>query len=134
VLIAVITAGVLQETGFSFLQGLGKPRSHSPRETETQISLGAELVGRVTHIRDGDTIEVEGIPIRIANLDCAERGSDAGARATQRMRDLSALGPMICSLEGRRTYDREVGVCALVDGRDLGEILIAEGVCSRWHW
>ena len=33
------------------------------------------LVGMVTHVRDGDTIEVRGVPVRIANLDCAERGT-----------------------------------------------------------
>ena len=32
-------------------------------------------VGMVTHVRDGDTIEVRGVPVQIANLDCAERGT-----------------------------------------------------------
>lgn len=27
--------------------------------------LTSELVGRVTHVRDGDTIEVAGLPIRL---------------------------------------------------------------------
>lgn len=33
--------------------------------------------------------------------------------------------------DGRPSYDREVGRCALRDGRDLGEVLIAEGACGR---
>ena len=46
-------------------------------------------VGMVTHVRDGDTIEVRGLPVRIANLDCAERGACAGDRATALMRQLA---------------------------------------------
>lgn len=36
-------------------------------------------------MRDGDTIVVGLIPIRIANLDCAETGTAAGERATRRL-------------------------------------------------
>lgn len=89
--------------------------------------------GPVTHIRDGDTIEVRGVPIRIANLDCAETGTNAGRNATYRMVELAQRGPLLCRLEGRKSWDREVGVCDLADGRDVGEIMIAEGVCARWR-
>ena len=91
------------------------------------------LLGRVTHVRDADTIEVSGVPVRIANLDCAERGTTAGERATERMRQLVTLGPFSCQLAGRKSYDREVGLCALADGRDVGEILIQERQCGRWN-
>ncbi|WP_375689538.1 thermonuclease family protein [Pseudooceanicola sp. LIPI14-2-Ac024] len=89
--------------------------------------------GPVTHVRDGDTIEVRGTPVRIANLDCAERGTADGAEATFRMIEIAQKGPMLCRLEGRKSWDREVGVCALPDGRDIGEILISEGTCDRWQ-
>ena len=91
------------------------------------------LVDRVTRVRDGDTIVVGLIPIRIANLDCAESGTAAGERATRRAKELVANQTVQCRLEGRRSYDREVGVCALEDGRDFGQVLISEGVCSRWR-
>ncbi|WP_176559593.1 hypothetical protein [Rubellimicrobium roseum] len=49
------------------------------------------------------------------------------------MRDLVRSQAVTCNLEGRRSYDREVGTCALTDsGQDVGEILIGEGVCGRW--
>lgn len=118
--------------GAAWNGGTARPATSSkPART---FARGAELVGRVTHVRDGDTIEVAEVPVRIANLDCAERGTAAGTRATQRMRELSGLGPMTCRLEGRTSYDRQVGVCALPDGRDLGEVLIAEAICARWRW
>ena len=76
-------------------------------------------------MRDGDTIEVADTPVRIANLDCAERGDADGPRATSRMRELVARREVVCDLERRMGYDREVGTCALASsGEDLGEILI----------
>ena len=94
---------------------------------------GADLAGRVTHVRDGDTVEVSGVPVRIANLDCAESGTAAGEQATERMRQLARTGPFSCDLEGRMSYDRQVGTCQLADGRDVGEVLIGERQCGRWY-
>ena len=72
------------------------------------------------------------IPIRIANLDCAESGTAAGKRATRRAKQLVANQTVQCRLEGRRSYDRELGVCSLADGQDFGQVMISEGVCNRW--
>ena len=84
----------------------------------------ARLVGMVTHVRDGDTVEVRGVPVQIANLDCAERGTSAGDRATALMRQLAAGASATCTLEGRRSYDREVGVCNIPGVGDVGEAKI----------
>jgi endonuclease YncB( thermonuclease family) len=46
--------------------------------------------------------------------------------------ELTRKRKVICDLEGRRNYGREVGDCALLDGTDLGEVMIAEGWCGRW--
>ena len=91
------------------------------------------LIDRVTRVRDGDTIVVGLIPIRIANLDCAESGTAAGERATRRAKELVANQTVQCRLEGRRSYDREVVVCSLADGQDFGQVMISEGYCSRWR-
>ncbi|MFP1631953.1 thermonuclease family protein [Zhengella sp. ZM62] len=96
------------------------------------ISSGQEIVGRVTHVRDGDTIEVSGIPIRFGSLDCAESGTSAGERATARMRTLVAGQILTCYLNGRTSYDRKIGSCRLQDGRDLGAIMIRGGYCGRF--
>lgn len=94
---------------------------------------GSMLIDRVTRVRDGDTIVVGLIPIRIANLDCAESGTPAGERATRRAKQLVANQAVQCRLEGRRSYDREVGVCSLANGQDFGQVMISEGYCSRWR-
>lgn len=91
-----------------------------------------EVVGTVTHVRDGDTIEVAGVPIRFGSLDCAESGTSAGDRATRRMRTLVAGQRLTCYLNGRTSYDRKIGSCRLSDGRDLASILIREDYCRRY--
>ncbi|MGI3168826.1 thermonuclease family protein [Pseudooceanicola sp. C21-150M6] len=106
-----------------------EPEQFPPRGARAPSDI---LSGRVSHVRDGDTIEVVGQPVRIANLDCAEMETAAGRRARARMVELTARGHMLCALEGRRSWDREIATCALPDGRDLGDIMIGEGLCSRW--
>lgn len=91
------------------------------------------LTGRVTRVRDGDTVEIADIPVRIGNLDCPEQGTDAGWRATQQMYLLAREGPFSCRLSGRRSHDREIATCRLPDGRDLARAMIAQGVCHRWQ-
>lgn len=54
--------------------------------------------GPVSHIRDGDTIEVAGTPIRFGSLDCAERGTPAGQVATERLRELIAGQSLTCAV------------------------------------
>lgn len=89
------------------------------------------LTGRVTHVRDGDTIEVSNRPIRLNGLTCDERGTALGDQATAAMRRLVSGKQVTCTLNGDRTYDREVGRCSLEDGRDIGAIMIARGLCGR---
>lgn len=97
-----------------------------------EATSSQKVTGRVTHVRDGDTIEVSGVPIRFGSLDCAERGTKAGRRATTRMRELVKGQSLICFLTGRMSYDRYIGSCDLSDGRDLGSIMIKEGYCERF--
>ena len=47
-------------------KGLGRIRPVS-REEGAELA-GKRLSGLVTHVRDGDTIEISGVPVRIANL------------------------------------------------------------------
>lgn len=90
------------------------------------------VTGTVDHVRDGDTLEVAGVPIRFETLNCAELGTEEGEKAKMRMREL-ALGELLsCQLAGRASYDRQIGNCRLSDGRDVGEVMISEGWCERW--
>ena len=92
---------------------------------------GSTLVGRVTHVRDGDTIEVNGTPIRLNGLTCDEIGTPLGDQATRAMRRLVSGQILTCTLNGDRTYDRKVGRCKLPDGRDIGAVMISSKLCGR---
>ncbi len=82
-------------------------------------------------IRDADTIEVDGTPVRLKGLHCPESGTALGDRATTYLRHWAVEAERVeCRLTGEKTWDREVGWCSL-DGRDIGVTLIEEGLCAR---
>ena len=49
------------------------------------------LTGKVTHVRDGDTVEVNVTPICLAALDCLKRGTRDGDYATKHIHSMVAL-------------------------------------------
>jgi endonuclease YncB( thermonuclease family) len=107
---------------------LTPPPAPAPRIAATR---GQVLAGPVAHVRDGDTIVVGVTPVRFADVDCPETGTAEGERATQALRRLVAGQVVQCRMEGRRSFDREIGTCALADGRNLGGELVAQGLCLR---
>jgi hypothetical protein len=118
-----------QEVRPPLLPQVHRPTPLPPRAHRDAPDAG-RLVGTVTWVRDGDTIEVGGMPIRFANVDCAEAGTPAGDRATAALRRMAAGRTVRCQLIGRRSFDREIGRCALEDGRDLGLALVHAGLCT----
>ncbi len=88
----------------------------------------------MTHVRDSDTIQVAGTPIRFGSLDSADRDTKEGQAATARMRELVSGQPLTlsCALKGRSSHDRKIGSCRLPDGEDLAGIMIREGYCGRF--
>ena len=94
----------------------------------------AELKGVVTHVRDGDTFEVNGVAVRLNGLHAPERASLSGKRATAFMTDLVLNKPVVCHLNGEVSYDRLVGICWLGE-RDVAAALIGAGLgrdCPRY--
>ena len=89
------------------------------------------LEGTLTKVRDGDTIEVGQIPIRLQGLTCDELNTKKGQEA----RDLLSrffLGEQVtCELNGQITYERFVGRCSLFDKGDIARHLIENGYCGR---
>ncbi|HET6522793.1 MAG TPA: thermonuclease family protein [Geminicoccaceae bacterium] len=92
------------------------------------------LTGEVTRVRDGDTIEVRGVAIRLSGLAAPERGERGGPEATAAMRELVAGRSLRCRLDGSRTHDRCAGVCYR-DGADIAAELVRRGLardCPRY--
>ncbi len=85
------------------------------------------LEGTVSHVRDGDTIEVGPIALRLQGIAAPEGNEPGGAATTDAMRDLVLGKDLRCDLTGDRSHDRVIGVCFLDDGRDVGEVMVFEG-------
>jgi len=92
------------------------------------------LTGTVTHVRDGDTIEVGKIPIRLNGVSAPELKEPLGPQSKKFMRELVNGKSVSCELTGTKTYDRLVGTCYL-GGRDIGGAVIEAGLaldCPRY--
>jgi len=97
---------------------------------------------RDVYVIDGDTLEAGGRRYRVANIDTPEVGDGArcgaerrlGQRATQRARALINAAARVETHAIGRTdrYGRTVAHVS-IDGRDLGEALIAEGLARPWR-
>ena len=75
---------------------------NSSKKQYSKISI---LSGLITHVRDGDTIIVGSIPIRLAALDCPEKNTTKGMIATKIA--LKFIGQAAdCKLTGAKTFSR----------------------------
>ena len=78
-------------------------------------------------MRDGDTIKVGKVPIRLNCVSAPELDEPLGNAAKKIMVDLVDGKGLRCEMTGAKTYDRLVGTCYL-DGRDVGEAVITAGL------
>lgn len=85
-----------------------------------------ELMGPVSLIRDGDTIEVGGLPIRIQGLHVPETNTRAGRDAKDFVSGLLFGRSVSCYLSGNTTFDRKEAVC-FEGGEDIAAQIIAAG-------
>jgi endonuclease YncB( thermonuclease family) len=93
------------------------------------------LIGHADRVRDGDTIVVSQVPIRLHGVAAPELKEKWGRASKKAMQRLVAGQRLRCELTGKKTYDREVGVCYLDDGTDIGAAIITEGLardCPRY--
>ena len=91
---------------------------------------GDILEGQVTRVRDGDTIEVNGVAIRLSALDCPERGTRDGEHAN-RLAQQFLNAKAECELTGAKTYDRLVGYCS-IENQDFGLFMMLNSACKLW--
>lgn len=92
------------------------------------------LTGLVTKVRDGDTVEVGRIPIRLNGVSAPEMKEPLGPQSKAFMTDLVMGKRVRCELNGEKTHDRFVGTCYL-DEQDIGATIIINGLaldCPRY--
>ncbi len=63
------------------------------------------LEGVVSHVRDGDTIELGPIALRLQGIAAPELNEPGGAIAAEAMRDLVLGKELRCDLTGDRSHD-----------------------------
>ena len=97
----------------------------------TKPKSGSVITGTVTHVRDGDTVEVNGVAIRLSALNCPENGTQKGNYATKVAKQFQGT-KMKCELTGAKTYDRLVGYCS-VNGMDFGRYMMQNSSCKVWE-
>ena len=114
---------------FSFKYGFWSEASEAsdPKIDTRAVSV---LKGTITHVRDGDTFEINGIPVRISALDCAENSTPEGKKITRFAKKF--IGKQaVCELTGAKTYDRVVGYCS-IEGKDFARTMMNETSCKFW--
>jgi micrococcal nuclease len=94
-----------------------------------------------TCVVDGDTFWLDGVKIRLADIDtpevrtpqCASERS-LGIKATERLIDLLNMGPFNLQATGNSEYDRYGRLLRVVirDGKSLGAQLVDEGLAHVW--
>lgn len=103
-------------------------------EPDPRLAAAAVLRGTVDHVRDGDTLVLEGQAIRLQGVAAPELGDPLGRESRAALARLVEGRSLACFPDGSRTRDRIVAACE-VDGRDLGAALVAAGLardCPRF--
>ena len=89
---------------------------------------------------DGDTFWMDGVNIRVADIDAPEthpsrcpREEELGRRATLRLQELLNRGPVTLAATDRDedTYGRKLRI-VLQGGKSVGQSLVDEGLARRW--
>lgn len=107
----------------------------------TNISFGRCGIIRKNCVVDGDTIWLDGVKIRIADIDTPEISQPScpeekalGERATRRLVELVNAGSFKVRAWGDRDEDRYGRKLRVLvrNGRSLGDMLVSEGLARTW--
>lgn len=97
----------------------------------TALILAASVLsGHVDRVIDGDTLVLQGQPVRLWGVNAPERRQPGGAAAKAALEALTAGQTIYCLWWGDRSWQRLVALCA-AGGRDLGLSLINSGHATR---
>ena len=118
---------------------MDQPLKVASTQTQNQFEMCGSV--RETCVVDGDTFWLEGVKIRLADIDTPEIGSpkcdgeyQLGMQAKQRLLILLNQGPFELQTSGERDtdrYGRKLKV-AVRNGASIGDQLVAEGLAHRW--
>ena len=107
------------------------------REKRKEVKYPSIFKGKVIAIKDGDTYKVlynnKEKTIRLAHIDCPEKGQPFGNRAKQFASILCFGKTVTVQTEGKTDiYKRIIGEIILEDGTNVNKELIKNGLA--WHY
>lgn len=136
--VAALGGGVVAGLGAAVLS-VGTPSAAAGPEVRVQFGL-CHSGGGTNCVVDGDTIWMDGVKIRIADIDapethpsrCAEEAR-LGDAATLRLQGLLNAGPVRLAAADRDedSYGRKLRV-VMRGNISLGDVLVSEGLARRW--
>jgi micrococcal nuclease len=88
------------------------------------------LTGKVSFVRDGDTIVVGSMPIRLNGLARPEGDEPGGGALWTRWSSWSKVGPCAARSTASAHTDRWVGICYL-EGVDIAAEMVRRGVAGQ---
>lgn len=135
---------------FMFLTSDPTPRAEAQTTQLASAEAPRGLRGRADtaparmRVIDGDTLEDQrdDITYRLVNIDTPETGSRAHCSAERELGDRATRAARALVTQARRVEFRPTGridrygrtiAFVLIDGRDMGETLIAEGLARPWR-
>ncbi len=99
---------------------------------EVQTSLPKQITGNCRVI-DGDTIDINGIRIRLAGIDAPELEDPYGGKAKFALIDLCRGKEVRAVLSSDFSHGRAVATCYLPDGRDISAEMVTLGLAIDWR-
>jgi len=94
------------------------------------------FTGKLVKVLDGDTVEVlhdgKAERIRLAQIDCPEKGQPFGQAAKQYVLDIAALKIVTVQVETVDRYGRTVGEILLPDGSNLNKRIVGAGYAWQY--
>jgi micrococcal nuclease len=94
------------------------------------------ITGKVIHVVDGDTIDIlyenKPLRIRLAGIDCPEKGQPFATAAKQETARLCAGQIVTVFIKGKDRYKRILGDIQLPDRKILNQELVRSGLA--WHY
>lgn len=100
------------------------------------LAVAQTHTGRVTHVRDGDTIELltsdgRALTVRLHGVDAPESGQPYGPVATRTARSYVAGKNVRVQVRDVDRYGRAVGIVEIAGGT-LNELMVRDGLA--WHY
>lgn len=129
----LLPVAVIAVCGYIVLGGdISGPTQWLSRLTAEPEPVVQRTLKGYAHVRDGDTLVINGESIRLEGIDAFELSQNCGQmacglQAKQALQNLLLGGPITCDDVGRDTYDRVLGLCRNADGVDINEALVLSG-------